>query len=266
MRRQGHKDAALYRMLSVDVLRELSLENPPPDTHSYGRRLQSKECQKAQWRDGHKQVCKMFSVHKERAASISGNPNAWSHLATFIEYHHATLVNCTLACYLRAMPEIPTVATSHFLLISLLYRNDPTRRPQDQFEVRGMHLEDRNDPAQPPTFKILMTDRAAAVEMGKKEFGNDYWGTGAYVLMVKFAPSPLAGALPFWKHFGIDKEHARATPARTHPWDQLRENVHEGKRQKFCCGRVEGLPTCCCGGWTHEQVCNAFTAAEVGLV
>ena len=28
----------------------------------------------------------------------------------------------------------------------------------------------------------------------------------------------------------------------------------EGRKMKFCCGKLEGLPTCCCGGWTHEVV------------
>ena len=59
--------------------------------------------------------------------------------------------------------------------------------------------------------------------------------------------------VPFTKHFGIAAEcRARAKPACWSPLDQLKENLDSGRKMRCCCGRIEGLPTCCCGGWTHE--------------
>ena len=56
----------------------------------------------------------------------------------------------------------------------------------------------------------------------------------------------------FTKHFGITVEWARAKPACWSPLDQLKENLDSGRKMRFCCGRIEGLSSCCCGGWTHE--------------
>ena len=79
--------------------------------------------------------------------------------------------------------------------------------------------------------------------------------------MVRFRPEDEdeyytegVDGVPFTKHFGIAAEWARAKPACCwSPLDQLKENLDSGRKMRFSgCGRIEGLPTCCCGGWTHE--------------
>ena len=117
----------------------------------------------------------------------------------------------------------------------------------------------RDDPQGAATYRPVFAEHPPAVAMGGLELGSDYWGTVAYILVVNFSPEkPVPGQTEewvlFWKHLGIDKWRGNALPSCRSPIEQLRENVHEGKRLKFCCGKVEDLPTCCCGGWTHEVV------------
>ncbi|RDX52221.1 hypothetical protein OH76DRAFT_198188 [Lentinus brumalis] len=215
----------------------------------------SKDCQKANWRAGHKLACQLYKTQRDRAIELSGSAKAWSDLAQWVEYHHASLINSTLACYLNKKDAIPDVTAKYLLHISLNYRNDPELPPQKQFEMRGAHFSHKDDPGCAMLYNVVFAQRPAAVEMGKMEMGNRYWGTGAYLLMVRFRPNKAefgVDGVPFWKHFGIDKDSANAHPACRNPLEQLEENLHSGKKMRFCCGKVEGLPTCCCGGWTHE--------------
>ena len=152
---------------------------------------------------------------------------------------------------------MPNVANDHLLHISIAYRNDPKLPPEQQFEVRGVSFSQKDDPECAITYDTVFRERPVAIEMGKMEMGSLYWGTGVYLLMIKFRKGknvPGEGFVPLWKHFGIDKLRANAVPACRSPVDQLTENLEEGRRPKFCCGKVEGMPTCCCGGWTHEVV------------
>ncbi|KAI0747251.1 hypothetical protein C8Q80DRAFT_830259 [Daedaleopsis nitida] len=186
-----------------------------------------------------------FKLFKSRAVELSGNPNAWSDLATWVEYHHSTLVNATVACYLHLKATIPDVAAKHLFRITLNYRNEPDLPVEKKFEMRGAHLTPVDDPECAMLFRPVNEARPAAVEMGKVEMGELYWGTGAYVLMVRFRPDLTVfgtDGVPFWKHFGIDSTTANAVPACRNPLDQLEDNLHQGR----------GLPTCCCGGWTHQ--------------
>ena len=82
---------------------------------------------------------------------------------------------------------------------------------------------------------------------------EEYWGTGAYLVLAQFNPD-VQDDLPFWKHINIDKERGNAKLACRDTWEQMEENLEKGKTLRFCCGKTEGFPTCCCGGWTHELV------------
>ncbi|KAI0708229.1 hypothetical protein C8Q76DRAFT_859583 [Earliella scabrosa] len=88
----------------------------------------SRACQKAHWHKGHKRVCNYHKLQRERATELSGNPRAWADLAHWIEFHHASLINATLACFLLKKAKIPDVTSTHLLHLSLNYRNDPGER------------------------------------------------------------------------------------------------------------------------------------------
>ena len=51
-----------------------------------------------------------------------------------------------------------------------------------------------------------------------------------------------------WKRLAIDNWHANAQLACRHPVDQLKENLEQGKKLRFCYGKLEGAPAHCCGG------------------
>ncbi|TBU41820.1 hypothetical protein BD309DRAFT_867577 [Dichomitus squalens] len=218
----------------------------------------SKECQKAHWRDGHKEACATYKLFRDRAIQLSGNPHAWSDLMQWAEYHHSSIINATLACYIHKKDFVPDVTNKYLLQLSLNYINDPSLPVEKKFELRGAHFSSKDEPLCAPLYKVVFAQRPAAVEIGKMEMGRKlYWGTGAYLLMARFRPDQVqfgTDGIPFWKHFGIDALHAMARPACRNPLDQLEENLMEGLKMKFCCGQLEGLPTCCCGGWTHEKV------------
>ncbi|KAI9059375.1 hypothetical protein FKP32DRAFT_1606082 [Trametes sanguinea] len=216
----------------------------------------SKECQKAHWRKEHKSICSFYAVGRDHAIKISENPRAWTDLVTWTQYHHASLVNAALAGYLRMMiigkagPETVTL-----LFIEMRYLNDPKLPPHRQFELCEARFVTPADPKWTGMCSMASFYRPAAVAMGKREMQHRYWGTGGYLLSVRFRKGPVdlgEDYVPFWKHFGIDQERAHARPACRHPLDQLEENVREGRKIRFCCGKIEGLPTCCCGGWTHD--------------
>ena len=99
--------------------------------------------------------------------------------------------------------------------------------------------------------------------MGRVEMSDEYWGTRCYLFMVRFRPQQsikIPDGLPSWKHFAIDKYRANARPACRNPLEIMEETLHEGRKLKFCCGKKEGMPTCCCGGWTHApvSVCGVY--------
>ncbi|TFY56616.1 hypothetical protein EVG20_g8860 [Dentipellis fragilis] len=185
----------------------------------------SKECQKAHWRQGHKHACAFYTTFRDRAIELSGNPKAWSHLSTWVEYHHASLINATLACYLHKKAEVPDITAKYLLHITLNYRNDPSLPPQEQFEMRGAHFCSKDDPEVGPLYSMVFNARPQAVRMGRMEMGDSYWGTGAYLLMIRYRPNVTVigtDGIPFWKQFGIDKASANARPSCRSPLDQLK--------------------------------------------
>ena len=200
-----------------------------------------------------------YKIFRDRSIQLSGNPNAWSELMQWAEFHHASIINAALTCYIHKKDAVPDVTGKYLLHLSLNYRDDDPSLPvEKKFEMRGAHFASKDAPETAALYKVVFAVRPTAVAMGKREMGDGhYWGTGAYLLMVRFRPHQVqvgADGIPFWKHFGIDRIHARARPACRNPLDQLEENLAEGRKMKFCCGKIEGFPTCCCGGWTHEVV------------
>lgn len=194
-------------------------------------------------------MCGVYAVRQERAADHSGRPSAWSDLVAFANYHHDTLVNFSASCYLR-------VTSRYFVQIFLLYRNEPALPPHKRFEPRSMDLLLQDNRTYPGVYKDICRQLPAAVATGKQEFGRDYWGTGTYVLMVTFREGGSAsdGAIPFWKHFCMDKRRGNAKPACKDPWEMFEETVTKGRKARVCCNHVTGAPTCCCGGSTHHWV------------
>ncbi|TFK84043.1 hypothetical protein K466DRAFT_527921 [Polyporus arcularius HHB13444] len=225
----------------------------------------SPECQKAAWNNGHKHACKFYRTGRDRATELSGDPKAWANMMEWVRYHHSSLMNATIACAIKEQQasrkgtSFRDISSSHFLQVSVAYRKDPGLPMEQRFELRGTHFIQRDDPGSQGMVPFLQVGLLGAIEMGKMECGPEYAGSGSYLVVARFRPndpSYYAGSgqdgIPFVKHFGVDRDHARAKLACRPPLGQLQANIAFGKKMRFCCGRSPKDDTCCCGGWTHE--------------
>lgn len=175
------------------------------------------------------------------------------------EFHHTTLVNCAIAS--MNLPANPSSHETHVFFIHLRYINAnlPAER---RFRVADLDLRERTEtPNLRQATDIIWQERPAMIKLGKMQFGKDYAGTGIYMLVADFVDvvddenmkrDVTMTMVPFHKGFGFDRTRARARPNLN--WRPLFvEAIEEGKRMKFCCGKVEAEEgVCCCGGWTHD--------------
>ncbi len=220
---------------------------------------QSRECQKEAWKRGHKELCKYFSTIRNMATDFSKNTNAWSDLTDWVKFHHTTLLNATLTCYLYAGKSFPAVADEYFLYVEVDYRNDSSLPVEKCFKPQAIMLISRAHTRPPGAREIVAQQYPVGVEMSKREYGQDYAGTGSYLIFVRFAPdNPQLSKepIPFAKHFGIPLDYTRVRPACWKPVYQLYETLDEGRKLNFCCAKFDPAVhgDCCCGGWTHQKV------------
>ncbi|KAI0695186.1 hypothetical protein C8T65DRAFT_584494 [Cerioporus squamosus] len=186
----------------------------------------------------------------------------------WVQYHHSSFVNATVACTIRLQKTTRKGASfsdlifSHFLQISVAYRNDPDLPIEQRFELCGIRFAEEADPRSRAMVPFLQVGWSGAYYMGTIEYGRAYAGTGSYLVVARFGPSDLStyagqDGIPFVEHFSVDLDHARAKLACRHPMRQLKEDVALGKKMRFqCCGWSPKDDTCCCGGsgWTHEPM------------
>lgn len=208
-------------------------------------RGQSVECQRAHW-PSHKLECKSMSKQRANLTAKTGNPQAYVDFMAWIEYHHTTLINCAVAAI--DVKYEPGADEHVFLHLCTHYCNEPGQKMQSRFcSMSGKGVDMREEPEVAESMKELLKQRAQYVEIGKKQYGKDYGGTGMYMLHADFNTT----VVPFAKIFNFDKATANAEP---HPeYGRLyTEYITEGKKMRFCCGQIaEGI--CCCGGWTHVK-------------
>lgn len=177
------------------------------------------------------------------------NRQAWPDLMSWIEFHHASLVNSTVAA--MNLPSNPTAHENHFLALSIKYcGDDNTLPPERRFRIESVDYVDRD--ASPEWYYYTMQvwhSRPQVVDLGRREYGQRYAGTGMYLLKAKLGPGDATLAeIPWPKAFGFDRTVATATP--NSDWNRLLADALEnGKRMEFCCKKMPGA--CCCGGWTH---------------
>ena len=232
-------------------------------------RYQSKKCQIEAWKGGHKLECqKDFQRKRRNAAQSSGNPQAWSEFAQWREYHHDSLTNAALAHYILDGPGSEADYLFHVLLS---YRNDPALPIERKFSFQGCRFVHKDLPSSfetppdattciPPadTMRGLMRLRELAAHDLQQRMGSrNPPRMGAYLLTIKFGPpgqrDPV-GLQTFHRIFGFADEHMRANVnLQRSPAQILERTFDKGRKQRFCCGRIPGMPTCCCGGWTHQK-------------
>ena len=72
-----------------------------------------------------------------------------------------------------------------------------------------------------------------------------------FMVLAEFSKIPLL-TIPIIKYFSISNYVASARVITGPWWPPLRNILENGKKMKFCCGKIEG-GGCCCGGWVHED-------------
>ncbi|KAG6915637.1 hypothetical protein DXG01_010638 [Tephrocybe rancida] len=166
----------------------------------------------------------------------------------WIEFYSTSIKNCQVAAL--NLPEYPHQERESMLQIAITHKKDSTLPIEMRFTIGGISRISRNDPGG-AVLDILFNhpDIRQASEFGKKEMGRDYYGTTIFLIMAEFSPSVMR-MRP--KCFSINKTTARAKVISGPWWPPLRYMMENGKRMRFCCGKIEGVG-CCCGGWVHEE-------------
>ncbi|EIM84262.1 uncharacterized protein STEHIDRAFT_170003 [Stereum hirsutum FP-91666 SS1] len=210
----------------------------------------SSACQKADC-PRHKFECQSVSAQRKYLVSVMNNRQAWPDLMSWIEFHHASLVNSTVAA--MNLPSNPTAHENHFLALSINCGDDNTLPPERRFRIESVDYVDRD--ASPEWYCYTMQIWHLLLKLSN-------WA--------KFGPGDATLAeVPWPKAFGCDRTVAAATP--NSDWKRLLTDALEnGKRMKFCCKKMPGA--CCCGGWTHggqeggASVADDYVHAEISEV
>ena len=98
--------------------------------------MQSKACQDEHWQREHKFACPYHAEFRDTAIALSGNPQAWSHLSHWAEFHNTSLMNAATALYLRKKARVSgDVTADYFFHVLLQYLNDPNLPVERQFKL-----------------------------------------------------------------------------------------------------------------------------------
>ena len=160
--------------------------------------------------------------------------------------------NCLVAAL--NLPHFPHQERHSVLSIQITHKKDATTPLQHRFVIDSISRCNRGDSDGISNELIRRLDSEnmkKTIAFGKMEMGSDYYGTLMIVVFGFFSMSPMI-SFPIMKTFSIDKSVASARVITGPWWPPLRHILENGKKMKFCCGKIEG-GGCCCGGWVHED-------------
>ena len=152
------------------------------------------------------------------------------------------------------LPHFPHQERDSILAVHLTHKGDISLPLQHRFTIEAISRYNRGDDQLASAELVKKLDSAEmknTIEFGKKEMGSEYYGTAMIVTSAVFSQTPLV-ALPVFKCFAITKTVAKARVITGPWWPPLRDILENGKKMKFCCGKIEGVG-CCCGGWVHKS-------------
>ena len=202
------------------------------------------------------------------AILASGNSQAWTHFIQWREYHHDSLTNAALAHYIMDGPGSEADYTLH---VTLIYQNDEKLPIEKKFRMYGCRFVHKDlsygpnvdpDPSngipQATTMRSMLILREhAARDFQRRSGTKEPVRMGTYLLSLKFGPLDVpdpAGLLPVYRLFQFQNDYlqAKVNPHKL-PAQILDKIFSTGRKQRFCCGKLPGVPSCCCGGWTHDK-------------
>ncbi|KAF7300009.1 hypothetical protein MKEN_01323400 [Mycena kentingensis (nom. inval.)] len=213
----------------------------------------SKKCQVDAW-PTHKSECKLAKQQAAAVAALTGLTSAYADLLDWIRYYEAPLKNCAVAAF--RVRTNPHAERTSIMCVELSYKGAAAANlpVQLRFTVRNVGLKSAGDFPAGSTLREMDASHPAyrsAVARGKIEMGAQFYGTGCLAVLTQFAE--MLPPVPNVKMFAIDRETAFAKPTERDCWELFREYVNVGAKLRFCCGRVRGASTCCCGGWVHDE-------------
>ncbi|KZV60129.1 hypothetical protein PENSPDRAFT_740449 [Peniophora sp. CONT] len=227
----------------------------------------SRECQMQGWKTGHKTECKRWKTLRDKAVALSGNPHAWTDFARWLEDFHDDISSAAMAYYMAVGAGSESNSVVYFTADYIADDELPTHR---KFRFKSCDcmtlVPSKIREGLPEGYTIepvevlleLAAVRSAAVSQGAKQAvldGKSPEHVGSYILEVSFGyDTEIVPMFP--RLFQFTNRHLEAHPMPDPPElikTILAQIFSRGREQKFCCGRVPELSTCCCGGWTHEE-------------
>ena len=152
------------------------------------------------------------------------------------------------------LPNYPHQERDSVLTIQITHKRDATLPVEHRFIIDSIARNNRNDNGHNSKHIIQMLDSEdikKAVEFGKLEMGKFYYGTAMIMIFAFFSETPYI-VIPIKKVFAIQKPTAQMKVTQTPWWIPLRDIMENGKKMRFCSGKLEG-GGCCCGGWVHSE-------------
>jgi hypothetical protein len=220
---------------------------PDPEKKIY----QSKECQKIHWPE-HKDACKGAVTQDKDIEGKTGIPHGYTDFVQWMEYYSTPIKNCMVAAL--NLPKYPHQERDSALLIQISHKGDVTLPVQHRFTIDTINRQNRGEngfASREIVRRLDSEETKKLIEFGKKENGSHYYGTLMYAVVAVFSENPMVSAL-IPKYFSINKYVASARVIDGPWWPPLRHILENGKKMKFCCGKMEE-GVCCCGGWVHKD-------------
>ncbi|VDB90206.1 unnamed protein product [Peniophora sp. CBMAI 1063] len=225
----------------------------------------SQECQLKDWKRRHKRDCKMWQSERDIAVSASGNPRAWNDLTQWLDFHHDTLANAALAHVITLVTSEKGHEQTHVAAIVLKYLNDASLPPQRRF--RFLQFAFKPLDFSPNSSLAGLASEVPTIK-GRANLVNRFFHirTGIYNVQVDFGHKDWV-QLP--QTYIFSDAHLKAKPVQSLESvvaATLYTDFSRGRRHRFCCGHVQELSRCCCGGWTHEEIKDTEAQASEDVV
>lgn len=195
-------------------------------------------------------ACNAAITHDKEIQEKAGITHGYTDFLKWVEFYSTPMKNCMVAAL--NLPRFPHQQRHSVLNIQITHKGDATLPLEHRFTIESISRNNRGEDGFASTLgkRLDSTDMRKTIEFGKVEMGDQYYGTATILILAVFSTNPFI-SIPVFKTFSIDKTVASANVTPIPWWTPLRYIMENGKKMKFCCGKIEG-GGCCCGG-AHDE-------------